>query len=236
MSTLRVVATSAPAGFSAPAAQWLRINRADGPTLLVAVYRPSGTGPHPVVVFFHGSSGLATVQLAWASLLARRGYIVVAGCYLDAGAGSPPGVFLPCPGLPDGAHTTIASERPSYTTLIDVAAGLKGVEPGAIAVVGISLGAILVLSGDDSRVKAIVADSGYRQTPGTTKGPVLLLGFTNDPRVAHSNLLAFEHAQQATNPITSHYYTGASHVTLLTPSTTADATARTVAFLRQHLG
>jgi dienelactone hydrolase len=235
-STVRIVETAPPAGISAPKAQWLRVTRADGKRQLAAVYRPSGTGgPHPVVVLFHGASGLATVQLAWAAKLSSKGYIVVAGCYLDAASGSAPDAFLPCPGLPDVTHATVANVRPSYRTLLDVAASLEGVETGAIGVVGMSLGANVVLGGDDARIKAIVADSGYRETPGTTSGPVLLLGFTNDPNVAHSKLVAFERAQLATNPVESHYYPGAGHVALLTPTAASDATARTVAFLQQHL-
>src|SRR3954469_3117638 len=237
VSTPTIVATSAPDSFSAPPdAEWLRVTRADGKVQLAAVFRPSATaGPHPVVVVLHGSSGLAGLQLTWAETLAKQGYIVVAGCYLDAAAGSPPGVFLPCAGLPDAAHATAAELGESYRTLVDVGAGLDGAEPGAIAVVGISLGANVALTYEDERAKAIVADSGYRETPGTTKGPVLLLGFTNDPNVPHSSLVDFENAQRATNPVDSHYYDGASHVAVLTADTTADATARTVAFLQHNL-
>jgi dienelactone hydrolase len=145
-------------------------------------------------------------------------------------------VFLPCPGLPTVADATPAGERSSYAALVDVAGGLDGVKPSAIGVVGVSLGAIVALSGDDTRVKAIVADSGYRATSGTTAGPVLLLGFTEDPNVAHSNLVAFENAQRtAGNPVVSNYYPGAGHVALIAPATTDDATARAVAFLQQHL-
>jgi hypothetical protein len=67
-------------------------------------------------------------------------------------------------------------------------------------------------------------------------GPILLLGFDNDPNVPHASLVAFEQAQQSTNPVDSHYYSGTSHVTILSPDTADDATARIVAFLAQHLG
>lgn len=233
---MRVVATSAPAQLGAPKAQWLRITRADGKNQLIAVYRPSGTGAHPLVVIFHGSSGLTTLHLSWAEKLAQQGYVVVAGCYLDS-ADLPRNVVLPCPGLPDYTNATAANTRPGYVAILDAATGLDGVEPGAVGVVGTSLGPDVVLGGDDPRVKAIVADSGYREEPGTTKQPVLLLGFLNDPNVPHAKLVAFAHAQQAAGrPVEVQYFAGSSHVALLAGDTTAAATARAVAFLRRHLG
>jgi dienelactone hydrolase len=235
-SVLKITTIAPPTGIAAPNAQWLQVTRPDGMVQLVAVYRPEGTQPHPVVVFFHGSGGLAGIQLAWAQTLSQHGYVVVAGCYLDVNASAPPGVFLPCPGLPDVTQQTPENVLPPYTTLLDVAVGLDGVDSKSVGVVGVSLGANVVLSGDDTRVKAIVADSGFRTTPGTTAGPILLLGFDNDPNVPHASLVAFEQAQQSTNPVDSHYYSGTSHVTILSPDTADDATARIVAFLEQHLG
>ena len=75
-------------------------HRADGETQLVAVYRPSGTGPHPVVVLFHGSSGLATVQLAWASILAQKGFIVVAAATSTPPRARRPACSFRVPGSP----------------------------------------------------------------------------------------------------------------------------------------
>jgi dienelactone hydrolase len=245
VSSVQVVSTSPPAGFSAPAAQWLRITRADGKQQLAAVYRPNDSGAHPLIVVLHGASGVAPWQLAWSATLAEKGYIVVAGCLLDAAVGSALGSFLRCPGLPDCVARgnagrrgdCVADARPAYTAILDAAVDLKGVDPRAVGVVGMSLGAYLALSQQDSRVKAIVADSGYRNTPGTTVGPVLLLGFTNDPIVPHSEVVAFERAQREEgNPVESKYYRGASHLVLLAPSTTNDATTRAVAFLRRHVG
>ena len=211
----------------------------DGKTQLAAVYRPSDSDDRPALVVLHGGGGLPVWQLTWAASLAKQGYIVLAGCYLDAGQGLDPSSFVPCPGLPDGvkgAATAITTERESYAALIDVAAGLDGVEPGAVGVIGWSLGGGLALSIDDARVKAIVADSYDRQTPGHTRGPVLLLGFTEDQVVPHGRLVAFEQAQQASgNPIESHYYPGALHLAFNRPNTTEDATARAVAFLHRHL-
>ncbi len=227
----------APTGITAPSARWIEITGPTGKPQLAAVYRPARTGTYPLVVVFHGSSGLPALELVWAARLATYGYIVVAGCYLDRAAGSAPDTFVACPGLRNDAQATATNVKAALTTLIDGATTLEGVESGAVGAVGVSFGAIALLSTKDARVRAIVADSGYRQTAGTTSGPVLLLGFTTDPNVAHDRLVAFERAQQAAgNAVESHYYTGTGHVTVLSPATTDDATARVVAFLRGHLG
>jgi dienelactone hydrolase len=234
--SVRVEPMSAPTQLTAPKAQWLRITRTDGKRQLIAVYRPTGTGLHPVVVVFHGSTGLTTLHLSWAAKLAQQGFVVVAGCYLDS-ADSPRNVVLPCPGLPDYTNANAANSRPAYSAILDAAVGLEGVEPGSLGVIGTSLGADVVLGGDDPRVKAIVADSGYREGAGATQQPVLLLGFLNDPNVPHAKLVAFARAQRtAGNPVEAQYFAGASHVSLLDGGTTSDATTLAVTFLRKHLG
>jgi dienelactone hydrolase len=198
---------------------------------MIRVYRPPGPGPYPAIVVLHGSSGLAPLELAWSAAAAAHGYIVVGGCYLDGRAG-----FIRCPGLPDGAHASAAAERSGYRTLVDAAAREPGVARDRIAVVGVSEGAIVALTETDPRVRAIVADSGYRRAAGTTGSPVLLLGFTNDPNVAHVRLVAFAAGERAAGaPVETHFYAGTGHVALLTPATTTDATARAFAFLGRVL-
>lgn len=236
VTRLRIADTPAPAGFATPSASWIRIDRPDGKTQYAAVFRPRDASPHPAVVVLHGTGGLPVWQLAWAAKLAAKGYVVVSGCYLDAPAGWDE--FLRCPGLPNAvtAPNKVVNARSGYTALLDAAVGLDGVEPDAIGVVGMSIGAGVALSIDDARVKAIVADSYYRETPGRTVAPVLLLGFTNDPLVPHAKLVAFERAQHTTgNPVESKYYPGALHLAFHRSNTTADATARAVTFLSQHL-
>src|SRR5690349_16409698 len=61
----RMAPATAPPNFGAPAAEWLHVSRRDGAVQLVAVMRPATRGRHPVVVYLHGSSGLAAVQFAW---------------------------------------------------------------------------------------------------------------------------------------------------------------------------
>jgi dienelactone hydrolase len=236
-TSIRVTTTSAPAGFAKPKGQWLRITREDGKVQLAEVFRPTTSGPHPLVVVVHGSSGLAGLQLTWAADLAKKGYVVVAGCYLNAVKGAPPHTFVPCPSIPDITTATPTAIRRGYSTLLDAAATLKGTKVGATAAIGMSYGANVVLDYNDARVKAIVADSGYRDVSGTTNSPVLLLGFIDDPNVPHAKLVAFERAQhKAGKPIASRYYRGTGHVALLSTNTSHDANARTTTFLRQRVG
>ena len=159
---------------------------------MAAVFRPKGTGPFPVVVALHGSSGLSVLLLAIGAQLAAKGFIVVAGCYLNSF--DSPRVILPCPTLKNADHATLPEMRTAYEALLAAAVAQRGVRPGALGALGISQGAILALTADEPRVKAIVADSGYREGGGTPTPPVLLLGRIDDPNVMHSRLVAFEAA------------------------------------------
>jgi dienelactone hydrolase len=237
----RIAETAAPAGFSAPAATWLTITGRDGQTRLAAEFRPRGSSArHPVVVLLHGSSGLARPQLDWAPRLADAGFVVVVGCYLDAFAPAVqanPDLFLACPSLPDFQHAAPETVRKSYRVLLDAAARRPGVKRGAIGVLGVSAGANVALSYDDARVHAIVADSGYRTTPGSPTAPVLLLGMMVDPNVDHALLVRFEQAMQAAgSPVDAHYYPGIGHVVILGRAPAADdATSRITTFLHRYL-
>ena len=240
---LHVTPMFPPAGTFAVPTTWLRVVRPDGATHLVAVYRPAAPGPHPVVVYLHGSSGLNEPELAWAHGLAQRGYIVVAGCYLDADPGvykPTPHYWIACPGLPQGEPAHPAWARPAYEALLDVASALPDAQPGGVGVVGVSHGAITALSVNDPRVRVIVADSGYGKAgvdPVTV--PVLMLGMTSDPNVMHSRVLGFEWMLRAAGKtVMSQYYRGNGHVATIAapPMAAGDATNRAEAWLRATLG
>jgi dienelactone hydrolase len=229
---VRIEPVPAPPQFLAPAAQWLRVTRPDGGVQLVAVMRPRTRGVHPVVVYLHGSSGLASVQLAWAQQLVDAGFVVVAGCYLDASTHTP--AWLRCPGLPDETRATDAQMQRGYHALVDTAAALPDLKHGEIGLVGVSQGGIVALTAHEPRVVAIVADSAYGQAGAAPVGaPVLLLGMTMDPAVSHARVVLFEQALRAAGkPVASHYYDGYGHAVTLT---SADATSRAVQFLERAL-
>jgi len=231
---LAVSTVPAPQVF-VPRTQWLRIARPDGVVQYAAVYRPKQSHPVPVVVYLHGSTGLEDLELDWAARLAERGFVVVAGCYLDAPAS---GRFVGCPTLPLGEPTDPSATKDAYDALMSVAVALPGVRPGPVGVVGVSYGAITALSIADARVGAIVADSGYgKNGVQSVRAPVLMLAWTDDGHVSHTRVVWFEVALDAANkPVTAQYYEGSGHVATLDPGFVGvDATNRAVDFLRRSL-
>ena len=66
-----VSVVDAPPGTEKLGVQWVRIADADLGVMLAAVARPSGPGPHPVVVVLHGTHGFAHEYVQWAHELAR---------------------------------------------------------------------------------------------------------------------------------------------------------------------
>jgi dienelactone hydrolase len=186
-------------------------------------------------VYLHGSTGLEDLELGWAARLAARGFVVLAGCYLNA---PPTNRFVACPSLPTGEPATPLAIQPAYDALVSVAAALPDARRGSLGVVGVSYGAITALSIADPRVAAIVADSGYGKAgvqPVHT--PILLLAWTDDLHVAHANVVAFENALRAAHKaVTAHYYPGTGHVpTLAPPPVGSDATDSATRFLQQEL-
>jgi dienelactone hydrolase len=186
-------------------------------------------------VYLHGSTGLEDLELGWAARLAARGFVVLAGCYLDAPRTNR---FVACPGLPSGEPAAPIEVASAYDALLSVAAALPDSRPGSLGVVGVSYGAITALSIGDPRVKAIVADSGYGKAGvQPVHAPILLLAWTDDAHVAHANVVAFENALRAAHKsVTAHYYPGTGHVpTLAPPPVGSDATDSATRFLQQTL-
>lgn len=244
VSGLHISPAAVPAGVVAPPATWLHVDSPFGQTQLVAVFRPASAGPHPVVVYLHGSTGLAEPELAWAHGLTSHGFIVVAGCYLDVdpAANRPTSHYwIPCPGLPRGEPDDPAAVKGSYEALLEVATALPDAAPGALGVVGVSYGAIEALSIKEPRVEVVVADSGYGKA-GTDPviAPALLLGMTSDPNVMHSKVETFEWMLAASGKtVASQYYPGTGHVATLlafSPMVMTDATNRAAAWLHRYLG
>ena len=229
---LRTIA--APEGFDVAGAQWIAIDRPDGHTQTAAIFVPDGAGPFSVVIYLHGSSGLGTAQLQWLPRLASAGYLVVAGCYLGS---ANPIAFMSCDGLPPSDPKDVTAIATGYDALVRTAAALGPARGGSIGLVSISFGAGVALDATDPSVAAIVADSGYGSGPSYAgNAPVLFLGLTDDPRVSHAGLVAYEQATSAAGkPTESHYYDGSGHTATLQPATADDAIQRTIAFLDEHL-
>jgi dienelactone hydrolase len=241
-SGVKVADTAAPPDVVAPGARWVRITRADGKTQLAAVYTPASGGRHPVVVYLHGSSGLASVQVRWARQLATAGFIVVVGCYLNVMApGSPatPSMWIECGDLHDLSTASDGDVQTAIAALIDAATTLPAASVDKIGVLGVSEGGIRELTNPDVRVKAIAADSSYaRNGADPITVPVLLLGHDTDPNVPHTRVAAFEQQlRSAGKTVDSQYYAGTGHVVTLdlNDAVATNATSRVVAFFQRYL-
>jgi dienelactone hydrolase len=53
----------------------------------MAVARPDGAGPFPVIVLLHGTHGFAHEYIRLAQELAQEGLIAVAACWFSGGSG-----------------------------------------------------------------------------------------------------------------------------------------------------
>jgi dienelactone hydrolase len=233
--SIRLDATDAPSGYDAPGAQWIEVHRPDGHVQLAAVYVPTGPGPFPTIVYLHGASGLANVQVRWARQLADAGYLVVVGCYLHGKDGDP-NAFLPCDGMPPRNIYDTKEVGTAFNALVDTAKALGPADTSHMGLVGVSFGAETSLDSQVPGVLAIVGDAGYGDPAKAGNAPILLLGGTADPEVDHANLVTYENAMRAAGKdIESHYYDGAGHVVTLQPQSSADATQRIITFLDQHL-
>ena len=80
-----------PDGLEALAA-WRTTYRSDGRELDAFVAVPDGAGPHPAIVFHHGSNGLMAAAAAGMSALVDAGYVVMAA--VRRGHNGNPGAVL----------------------------------------------------------------------------------------------------------------------------------------------
>jgi dienelactone hydrolase len=235
---IQLSTTTAPAGFDVEGAHWIEIARTDGGTQIAAAFVPDGAGPFPVVVLLHGVSGLKLDQLQLASRIADAGYLVVAGCYLDADPEARnPSRFMRCPGLPPHDQYDVPTVTHGYGALVDVAQALGAAREGPIGIVGISFGGYVALDAVDPSVGALVVDSSLGTFDvASDRAPVLFLGAEDDPVVPHDDVLRYEQvARDRGREVESHYYAVSGHVVTTIAETADDATRRAIAFLDDHL-
>jgi predicted acyl esterase len=134
---------------SAP--RWVGITARDGVRLGANVVEPSTPGPHPGIVFISSWGANDTEYLAQATVLARRGYVVLS--YAPRGFGG------------SGGHVEVAgpADVTDVTDALDWMVAHTSVDPDRIGVGGISYGAGigLIASGHDPRIRAVLAMSGW---------------------------------------------------------------------------
>jgi dienelactone hydrolase len=228
--------TQAPANGEEAVAHWLEIRfpqRGSERRLLVAVFEPEGDGPFPVVVYLHGSSGLATPMLRWAPNLSKAGFLVLAGCYAITAAVRD---RIACPDAPlvggDGVPV-----------LLELAHQIPKAKQDKVGVLGLSAGAgfAFELLGGRTDIVAAVADSGNPsrldiRDAAKVRGAVLLLASPIDSLISITAVRDYERTLRAAGKaVDAHYYPDGMHVVTLSQPTAEDATQRTIDFFRNHL-
>lgn len=250
-----VSVVEAPAGTAKLAVEWVKIADADLGVMLAAVARPSGPGPHPVVVVLHGTHGFAQEYVHWAQDLARGGFLAVAACWFSGGSGggsdivTPP---IPCPEIPPLKRNAYPEAVRYIHAVVKAARLLPGARPDRIGLVGHSRGGgetlqYLLAFGDVEAAVLHAAGHGYRPVThapefnvpmlllhGTADGPADGGGVNTQVALARE----FEAALRRNGkPVEAHYYEGGGHNTFFTNATQHDDELKTMlAFLWRHLG
>ena len=188
---------------------------------MAAVFRPSGGGPFPLVVYFHEATGLTRSQIAIGPALSSSGFLVVMGCLTATDA------------------VVVCGKPPAdpYSELMDLGMAVPGAKQGPIGLIGTSMGADAAVSVGARRsdVGAIVADSGPspRDFP---RAPTLLLASKLDRPAIVDAVRTYETVLRARGTtVEAKYYDGGGHIVLVRPDTRDDAVASSVAFLGRYL-
>jgi dienelactone hydrolase len=189
---------------------------------LVSVALPDRQQPFPVVVYYHGSSGLFPSEVAWTTQLAKAGYAVVAGCWAPGASDT-----VQCP--------NITNPGAGVGGIYDFATKMPGVDTNRIAVMGVSSGAAPAALSPDTRVKAIVADSGLTPQPPNLVAPILVMSGARDPRSAGVQAWA-KQLHDAGETVESKLYDDGDHVVTIDSNTTRVATGDVIDFLNRTLG
>lgn len=246
----------APPGTEPLGVEWRSIQTSDAGTVLLAVARPTGDGPFPAVVIFHGSHGFAREYVELAKELSRGGVVAVAACWFAPGSG--PGTRyvspLPCPEATPPSSAPL-SERATQTveSIVLAVRALPGVNSDQIALFGHSRGGgaawNFVLQGGDAQA-IILNSAGYPddliQRAAQFGAPTLILhgekdgpgdqsggGTMTDVRRAR----AFQsELRKAGKPVEAVYYPKGQHNSLFADSSQrADEVQRMKIFLGQYL-
>ena len=246
---VRSVDTAAPSGARIQPAQWIAVPVSGGKRITAAVFRPEGSGPFPLVVVLHGTSGFSNPFLQLASDLSKGGFVAVAGCWFgghfDAAtrADQPAPAVVPkaiaCADAPDLQPPSSPSTIANLGALVTAARALPGVDATRTGVLGHSRGSAAALTvamglGD---LRAVVASAGVPSGPAVAAftsrltTPVLLLQGEADVTVPAADTRAFEAALRAAGRgVQSHYYPAAPHGYLFEPRWHDDFVRRSIEF------
>lgn len=212
--------------------------------------KPDGDGPFPAVVLLHGCGGIWRWNDVWADRLTDWGYVV-----LDVDSFGPRGKASICdrPGSITGEMRALDAHG-AKTFL----AGVPFVDPGRIAVLGMSHGGWAVLdairrtTNSDLRVKpfrAAIALYPWCDEPGELDAPLLILTGELDDWSPAARCRTFVAGASPAGGVELKVYPGAHHVFDLKgldtrqdghvmrhdPQAADDAAERIHAFLAKHL-
>lgn len=177
---------SAPAGATIGGGDWIAVDAPGGKTILAEVFRPTGAGPFPVVVFLYGQGGFSNTFLRTGSEIARAGFVTVVGCWFGgnydgtSNAESPTPVSLPdgvaCPNGPTLKSLTSTAAVDDVSALLAAARTLPDFRSDRVALVGNSRGSVTALltaslAGGSLQATTAIADA----PPG---GVLLALGIS----------------------------------------------------------
>jgi len=220
-----VVAANAPPTQQGP--QWEGVDVPSIGRVSFVVTRPSGRGPFPTVIIFHGSHGFAREYLDLARDLAGGGILAVSVCWFSGGAGEGRRFVTPldCPaGTP---AMPMAESDQALATIDSVVAAVRAMPESRddqVALFGHSRGGGAVrtyaLRGGD--VQAVIMDSaGYTPARNLSQlnAAILILHGAVDgpadggsPFSAVGKARAFEAALRAAHkPVEAHYYPNGTH-------------------------
>ena len=241
-----------PAGTERLRVKWVTAANPGAQPILMAIARPHGPGPLPVVVLLHSTHGFAQEYVRLAQEFAEGGFIAVAACWFSGQSGpgtryvTPP---IECPPLP------LVDPR-SPEAVARVAAIIRAVReiPGArtdrIALFGHARGAAAATwyLTQASGVRALILDSGvylpeHSARAAAIQAAVLMLhGEADSPAnggmavSGAQNAHDFEAAlRRAGKSVEAKYYKTGAHNSLFTdPAQHRDEVRRILRFLQQH--
>lgn len=203
-----------------------------GGTMLMTIARPKTRVRRPAVLILHGTHGFADEYVTLARDVASAGFVGVAACWFAPGQGKGMRFVTPraCPAatppLTDG-DTREGLARAA--ALVEAVAGLPGVDPNRIVLMGHSRGAVAAMyhALDQGRACGIILNSGAYPPDAVERAasigvPALILhGNADDasqggsPMTAPARARAFVRSlQQAGKRVDVKFYENGNHNSL----------------------
>jgi dienelactone hydrolase len=254
MSAIRLLSPAeTPAGTERLPVNWVTaVNPQDQP-ILMAVARPDGAGPFPVIVLLHGTHGFAHEYIRLAQELAQDGLIALAACWFSGGSGMGTRFVTPieCPQQLPLVSPLSPEAVARVATIIQAARALPGARQDEIALFGHSrgAGAATAYAMQSNGVRAIILNSGGYPPEVTGRAAeiqsaiLMLHGVADDPADGGSAMTGVQMARdfeaalrRAGKSVEATYYETGGHNSLFTdPAQHRDEVRRILAFLRQRM-